>query len=288
MITKILKRTHGVSGVLTSVLSSPPPPVVETKKTKKMKSAAAPKEGASKATMPQPPRDASPGAKLAFKLAHAMVLPDEKERNALCYKLGRLANEIGPGDPDVAAAHEKARKDQKSFRVEGQDRSAAEKSDDVFYSWSAAFIAGYCAKTPAKGTPSVKRYLLTVTIEGSQPHEGRLLDATATESYSGKFDDFGAAHRAACRWYTVKSDVAHRMSVVIDTLDLEAPVMPGEPPAVIESLRTVVTLAEARTAASAADRRQNRGPITFSPKIGGRTLGFGVKVKESRCEFSRG
>jgi hypothetical protein len=82
--------------------------------------------------------------------------------------------------------------------------------------------------------------------------------------------------------------VAHRMSVVIDTIDMSVPPVPGEPPAVVENLRYEVSLAEARNAANAARRRQDRGPIMFAPKVGGRTLGFGVKVKESRCEFSRG
>lgn len=289
----IVKRAKGaiVSTLVASlgegpskVTAAPAKPAAPVKVASPKGSAKTPKSNSPKA---QPPRDASPGAKLAFKLAAALTNADDTERNRLCYKLGRHANEIGPGDPDVAAALANARKDQASFRQDGHDRSAAENSDDAFYSWSAAFIAGYHAKVNAKGVSTPKPYRLTVTIEGFSADPGRKLDAVEGEEHTARFEKFGDAHRAACRWFTVKSDVAHRMTVVIDTLDLNAAV-PGEDIPAIPSLAYNVTIAEARDAMNAVQRRQDKGPIVFTPKVGGRNLGFGVKVKESRCKFSRG
>lgn len=293
----IVKRAKGaiVSTLVASlgegpgkVTAAPAKPVTPVKVASPKGSAKTPKGNSPKV---QPPRDASPGAKLAFKLAQALTNADDTERNKLCYKLGKLANEIGPGDPDVAAALANARKDQASFRQEGHDRSAAENSDDAFYSWSAAFIAGYHAKVNAKGVSTPKPYKLTVIIEGFQADgpsgQSRKLDAVEGEEHTARFEKFGDAHRAACRWFTVKSDVAHRMTVTIDTLDLGAAV-PGEEIPAIPSLAYKVTIAEARDAMNAAQRRQDKGPIMFTSKVGGRNLGFGVKVKESRCEFSRG
>lgn len=264
------------------------PPPVEKSAAKESKSG----DKAAKPRLPQPPKDASPGAKLAFKLAAALTLADAKDRNEECYKLGKFANEIGPGDPDVWAALDRARKDQASYRVNADEidligRECVEGSAGAWSSWSAAFIAGYRAKVNAKGTPTIKKYLLTVRIEGQEPNPGKLLDRVDAEDFTGKFEKFGDAHRAAIRWYTVKSDVAHLMRVTIDTIDLTVPPVPGSPPAIIESLRTVVSLAEARTVNQAVERRANKGPTMFAPKQKG-GLRFGVKVKESRCEFSRG
>ncbi len=247
------------------------------------------------APAPQAPKDASDGCKLAFKLNHFMTATDipEKDRLEAIYKLGKLAREIGPGDPDVAAAHEKARKDQHSFRVleteiDLKGRECVEGSAGAWSSWSAAFIAGYVAKVPVKGNAPFKRYLLTVVIEASEAQEGhRLLDAVPSETFSARHDLFQVAHRAACRWFTLKSDVAHRMSVTIDTLRPEDQI-PGEPPVVIPSLRTVVTFAEARDHAVAAQRRQEKGPTMFSAK-GTQTLRLSLPTcHESRSTFSSG
>lgn len=281
-VTKVVVAAQAEAAAATA-------PKVKKGKAPRAAKAAKSEDAAPKDTLP---KDASPGAKLAFKLNRVIEMTSDdpeivKDRNALAYKLGKLANEIGPGDPDVAAAHEKARADQARFRSDGTVRNAAEGADDAFYSWSAAFIAGYHAKVNAKGTTTPKPYKLIVSIAGQAPVEGRKLDAVESEEHVNRYASFGDAHRAAVRWFTLKSDIAHLISAKIETLDL-ANSVPGEDPLVVDNLTYNVTLAEARDAYQAAQRRQDRGPITFSPKIGGRTLGFGVKVKESRCEFSRG
>lgn len=247
---------------------------------------------------PQAPRDASDGHKLAFKLHHAILACEaghltEADRNDICYKLGKTANEIGPGDPDVAAALEKARKDQGSYRVESGEidltgRECVEGSSAAWGSWSAAFIGGYVAKSNTKGTPTIKRYLLTVTIAGIDPQPGhKSLDAIETEIKEARFEEFGDALRAAIRWYTLKSDIAHRMSVVIDTLDL-ANSLPREEPIKIPALTYPVSLAEARVAAAAADRRQNRGSVMHVSK-GKQNLRISLPTcHESRASFSQG
>jgi len=303
----IVKRRHGAivstlvatmtdSGKVTIAPQVKAAPVAATKPGKPGKQGATPGK-VRNAPAPQAPKDASDGCKFAFKLNHYMTadLP-EKDRLDAIYKLGKLAREIGPGDPDVAAAHEKARKDQHSYRVVDAEidiigRECVEGSAGAWASWSAAFIAGYVAKVPVKGNAPFKRYLLTVTIQGQAPQTGdigrKLLDATEAEAFTSRWDLFQQAHRAACRWLTLKSNIAHLMNVTIDTLD-PAQQIPGEPPVCITSLRTVVDFAQARDHMVAAERRQNKGPTMFTAK-GTQTLRLSLPTcHESRSTFSKG
>jgi len=297
----IVKRRHGaiVSTLVATMTDSGKVTIAPKVKAAPVAATKPGKQGASpgkvrNAPAPQAPKDASDGCKLAFKLNHYMTATDLPERDRLkaIYKLGKLAREIGPGDPDVAAAHEKARKDQHSYRVaEIESREYVEGSAGAWASWSAAFIAGYVAKVQVKDNAPFKRYLLTVTIQGQAPQTGnigrKLLDATEAEAFTSRWDLFQHAHRAACRWLTLKSDVAHLMGVTIDTLD-PAQQIPGEPPVCITSLRTVVDFAQARSHMVAAERRQNKGPTMFTAK-GKQTLRLSLPTcHESRSTFSKG
>lgn len=248
---------------------------------------------------PQAPKDASDGVKLAFKLHHFRNVVDitEADRMSAIYKLGKFAREIGPGDPDVHAALTEARANQASYKVTDSEidivgRECVEGSAGAWDSWSAAFFGGYYAKVPVKGVQVFKRYLLTVLIAGQASPESdgikrKLLDAVEAEDHTSRFEKFGDAHRAALRWYTVKSDVAHLMTVTIDTLD-PAKQIPGEPPVCEPNLRTVVTLAEARDMAQRVQRRQDRGPTMFAPKSK-QSLKLQVPtVHEYRATFSAG
>lgn len=242
------------------------------------------------AKAPKAPKD-EPKAKkgrepksILAKLDEAIALTDVSKRSKKCFDLGKAAWDLGPADPEVMIAFERARKDQLSYRAEG-DRSATEGSDEAFYSWSAAFIAGYNAPVSAKGTPTPKPYLLTVVIPGERAELKS--DSTETEEYRARFESFGDAFRAAVRWYNLKSTVAHRMVVTIDQIDLSVPVEKGQPLPIIEKLKYNVTLLEARSASLMQTKREKKGPVVFIPKAKGK-LSFGVKVKESRCSFSHG
>lgn len=280
----IVKRTNGS---VTSKFVADAGKVTLQIPSKQELTASEPKASPKSAKSPKAPKaekKAREPKSILTKLDEAIACEDPTKRSKKCFALGKEAWDLGPADPEVMIAFERARKDQLSYRSEG-DRSATEGSDEAFYSWSAAFIAGYNAPSNSKGIPTPKPYLLTVVIPGEK---GVLkCDDTETETYTARFEKFGDAFRAAVRWYMIKSNVAHRMVVTIDQLDMSVPVVKGEPLPIIEKLRYNVSLLEARAASLQQTRREKKGPVVFIPKAKGK-LSFGCKVKESRCSFSHG
>jgi hypothetical protein len=221
------------------------------------------------------PKDASEGETLAFKLHNALCETDLETRNKAVFSCGKLARDIGLGDPDVAVAYEAAKRNEKSAIFQENVDT------DLWEKWGVYFIGGFTAKRVVKHSGAFKPFQLIVEIPGEE---------TRTANYDKAFE----AHRAGCRWWVLKSERGQHQGMRVRYEEQE-PVetdegtirvcqnYPSGNPKVIH-----VTYVEAASAAASQTSREKKGPITHQTHNPRATLGFGVKVSETRVTFSRG
>lgn len=230
---------------------------------------------------------ASTGQALAVALFTASQIVDVEERTKKCFSLGKKAKQIGTADPDVQAALQAAQKNQ----IESIPATESEFLDTqaiIFDSWGAAFMGGFMAKVATKGEATPKGYLLKVSI----PEYKNGIDKVEAVEKTQKFEKFGDAERAANRWWVVKSEQSDhaRMSVVIETLDLEASEAAGED-VCIPGLTYVVTR-EAAAAKMETQRRREKAEAALASKGKPQSVSLNRydvgKCKETRVTFSRG
>lgn len=241
-------------------------------------------------------RDASDGEKLAFKLNLAIQLEDPEKMQAACFALGKLARDIGSGDPDVQAALSKARTDQAQSRVTFFDDT------DLFNRWSTYFWGGFTARRTQHGEGPCLPYRLAVTIVS--PRDGK--SGGDIEEHAASYATFGAAEHSAMRWWVLKSETGQHGNMRVEITRLETETIGGRRALVKvpnEEGKMVPVVSKRRdgsddvfviTKQSAAARYENvrrcaeRKPTMFAPKTSGKTLGFGVKVKNYVATFSGG
>lgn len=224
------------------------------------------------------PKDAEPGEKLTYKLHNALLETDPKERESAVFACGKMARDIGLGDPDVATCYVAALKNQKSAIHQENVET------DLWSKWGVVFIGGYTAKRTVKREGPFKPYLLTVTIPGD--------DASPREA---TYAMYGEAHRAAIRWWVLKSERGEHKNMHITIARQE----PGVDEDGKESRVTCilpnsgredcfdVTYAEAASLSQQQTSRQ-QGKPAMQASAKPRSHAWKPKVGQTRVTFSGG